>query len=252
MVQVVLSEIEDGVRTITLNRPERLNAMNRELIDAVAGAFEAADADEATRAIIFTGAGRAFCAGDDLKDHRQPESEAEARGAIEAIQRCTRAIVFGHKPVVGAIHGWAVGGGFEWAINCDFPIWAEDARAFFPELELGVFVTGAVTSLLPAIVGLQRAREMMMLGETYEAARLQELGLAWRVVPREELMAEARELAARLAAKPERGLRDMKRILNEAAFASIERALELETEATVAGFLDPETTARIARFGETD
>ena len=119
---------ENGVRTITLNRPDCLNAMNRQLIDDVARAFDDANADEATRSIVFTGAGRAFCAGDDRHDHVHPESEAQARDLVDAIQRTTRAIVFGAKPVVGAINGWAVGGGFEWAINCDFPIWAESAK----------------------------------------------------------------------------------------------------------------------------
>ena len=103
--------------------------------------------------VIFTGAGRAFCAGDDLKAHRHPETEAEARAWIEAIQQVTREIVLGRAPVIGAINGWAVGGGFEWAINCDFSIWARSARAFFPEVRWGWFVTGGVTSLLPARVG---------------------------------------------------------------------------------------------------
>src|SRR5690606_5257261 len=127
MSDIVLSTVDDGVRTIVLNRPETLNAMNAELVRAVGDAFEEANADPATRAIIFTGAGRAFCSGDDLKEHRHPESEAEARAAVDAIQRCTRAMVLGDKPIIGAINGWAVGGGFEWAINCDLALWAADA-----------------------------------------------------------------------------------------------------------------------------
>ena len=131
--ETVLSTLGDsGVRTIALNRPERLNAMNGQLMVDIARAFDAANADPETRAIIFTGQGRAFCAGDDRKAHRQPENEGEAREAVDAVQRATLAIVFGGKPVVGAINGWAVGGGFELAINCDFPIWAESARGFFP------------------------------------------------------------------------------------------------------------------------
>ncbi|HBN30963.1 MAG TPA: enoyl-CoA hydratase/isomerase family protein, partial [Rhodobacteraceae bacterium] len=121
----VLSTLEAGVRTITLNRPERLNAMTLQLNIDVAQAFEDANADPGTNAIIFTGAGRGFCAGDDRQDHIEPQNEAEARMMVDAIQRVTRAIVKGDRPVVGAINGWAVGGGFEWAINCDFPIWAE-------------------------------------------------------------------------------------------------------------------------------
>ncbi len=246
----VLSDLlEDGVRRIALNRPDRLNAMNRQLIDDVARAFDDANADPATRAIVFSGEGRAFCAGDDRKDHRHPESEAEARDLVEAIQAATRAITFGEKPVVGAIRGWAVGGGFEWAINCDFPIWADDAQGFFPEVSLNIFVTGGVTALLPAMVGLVKAREMLMLGERYGAAELHRLGVAWRVVPADQLDRDALETARRLAGLPPLALRAMKRVLNATASTDIARALDLETEATVAGFLDPETTRRISDFG---
>lgn len=246
--QTVLSECSDGVRTITLNRPECLNAMNRQLLADVAAAFRDANADEATRVILFTGAGRAFCAGDDREAHRHPENEAEARALVDAIQQVTREMVFGTRPVVGAIRGWAVGGGFEWAINCDFSVWAQSARAFFPEMSLNLFVTGAVSSLLPAMVGLVKAREMLMLGERYGAAELAELGIAWRVVDDDRLLEESRALAVRLAAQPPRAIADMKRVLNHCAQADIERALELETEATVAGFLDPETTRRLKDF----
>jgi len=252
MSDIVLSELAEGVRTITLNRPDSLNAMNRLLIDAVADAFAEANADAATRAVIFTGAGRAFCAGDDLKEHRHPGSEAEARDLVDAIQRVTREIVLGGKVVVGAINGWAVGGGFEWAINCDLPIWAKSARGFFPEVSWGLFVTGGVTTLLPALVGLNRARELLLLGERYEADSLHAMGLAWRVVEDARLMDEARTVAGRIADLPPRAVTDMKEVLLRAAFGSPEaltRALDLETDATVRGFLDPETTRRIASFG---
>jgi len=240
--------VADGVRRIALDRPERLNAMNRALLDDVARAFDDANADTATRAIVFTGEGRAFCAGDDRHAHVHPQSEEEARDLVEAIQRVTRAIVLGPKPVVGAINGWAVGGGFEWAINCDFPIWAESARGFFPEVSLNLFVTGAVTSLLPAMVGLVKAREMLFLGERYDAAELLRLGVAFRVVADAALQDEAVALAQRLAALPGLSVRAMKRTLNATAAADIHRALALETDATVAGFLDPETTRRLKAF----
>jgi enoyl-CoA hydratase/carnithine racemase len=150
--------------------------------------------------------------------------------------------------VVGAINGWAVGGGFEWAINCDFPIWAESARGFFPEVSLNLFVTGAVTSLLPAMVGLLKAREMLLFGDRYTAAQLHEMGVAWRVVPDVALMDEATATAERLAALPPLAARAMKRVLNAAASSDLERALALETEATVAGFMDPETTRLLKDF----
>ncbi len=238
----------DGVRVITLNRPDSLNAMNRQLIDDVARAFEDANADMDTRAIIFTGAGRAFCAGDDRHEHVHPENEAEARDLVEAIQRATQAIVFGANPVVGAINGWAVGGGFEWAINCDFPIWAQSAKGFFPEVSLNLFVTGAVTSLLPGLVGLNTAREMLLLGERYNAAQLKEMGVAWRVVEDDQLMVEAQKIAQKLVQLPPLSVRAMKRVLNQTASSDLNSALHLETEATIAGFLDPATTERLKNF----
>jgi len=245
----VLSSLSDrGVRTIALNRPDCLNAMNRQLIDDVARAFDDANADKDTAAIVFTGQGRAFCAGDDRNSHVHPEDEQAARDLVDAIQRATRAIVFGAKPVVGAINGWAVGGGFEWAINCDFPIWARSAKGFFPEVALNVFVTGAVTGLLPALAGLAKAREMLIFGEHYGAAELKEIGVAWRVVEDEDLMTEAEAVAKKLAALPPLSLRAMKRVLNQVAAGDLNRALQLETDATVAGFLDPETTKRLKDF----
>lgn len=238
----------EGVRTIWLNRPKSMNAMNRRLIEDVALAFDDANRDPDTRAIIFTGEGRAFCAGDDRHEHTHPANEAEARALVDAIQRATVAIVFGAKPVVGAINGWAVGGGFEWAINCDFPIWAESARAFFPEVSLNLFVTGAVTQILPALVGPVKAREMLFLGQRYSAAELKEAGVAWKVVPDAELMAEAQATAAKLAALPTLSTRAMKRVLNQATTGGLHQALQLETDATVAGFLDPETTRLLKNF----
>ena len=244
----VLSRRDDGIRTITLNRPECLNAMNRALIDDIAQAFDDANRDSNTRVIVLTGAGRAFCAGDDRKAHVHPRNEAEARDLVDAIQRVTRAMVLGEKPVIGAINGWAVGGGFEWAINCDLSIWARGARAFFPEVSLNLFVTGAVTAILPAMVGLVRAREMLYLGRQYGAEELHQMGLAWQVVDDDALPDACHQAATELAAMPAKSLMAMKHVLNRCAVADIEAALALETEATVAGFLDPETSRRLLDF----
>jgi enoyl-CoA hydratase/carnithine racemase len=247
--QTIDSSINDkGVRIITLNRPGSLNAMNRTLIDELSLAFNEANSDPATRVIIFTGAGRAFCAGDDRREHVHPADEAEAQDLVDAIQRATISIVMGAKPIVGAINGWAVGGGFEWAINCDFPIWAHSAKGFFPEVSLNLFVTGAVTSLLPALVGLNKAREMLFFGDRYSASDLLEMGVAWRVVSDELLMDEAHRVANRLSELPTLSVQAMKRVLNQVASSDLNLALQLETEATIAGFLDPETTRRLKHF----
>jgi enoyl-CoA hydratase/carnithine racemase len=247
--ETVTSSLDtDGLRTLLLNRPAQLNAMNRQLISDVTRAFDDANADEDTRVIVFSGTGRAFCAGDDRHEHQHPSNQAEARDFVELIQNATRAIVLGNKPVVGAINGWAVGGGFEWAINCDFPIWSQSAKGFFPEVSLNLFVTGGVTALLPALAGLNRAREMLYLGERYDAQALLEMGVAWRVVADDQLMVSARATALRLARLPPLSVRAMKRVLRHTASVDFEAALRLESEATVAGFMDPQTTALLKDF----
>jgi enoyl-CoA hydratase/carnithine racemase len=250
MAGAVLRETKDGICVITLNRPERLNAINPALLAGLELALAEADRDAATRAVVLCGAGRAFCAGDDLKEFdQQRRSPAETRRYVESIQSITRAIVLGDKMVIGAIHGWAVGGGLEWLINCDFAILAADTRCFFPEISLGLFVTGGITSLLPRLVGLQKARELILFGERFDARAALAMGLAWKVVPEDELLAEAQAVARRIAALPADQVRDLKRVVNRACQLDVEGAMALETEATVRAFLDPATAARVARFG---
>jgi len=246
---VLTEEAGDGVRVITLNRPQRLNAITPELLGDLIAALQAADRDAAIRAVVLTGAGRAFCAGDDLKEFgSQSTDEATTRAYIERIQDVTRAMLLGDTPVIGAVRGWAVGGGLEWMINCDFAIAAEGSRFFFPEIALGVFVTGGVTELLPRLVGLQRARALIMLSERFDAGQALEWGLLSKVVPDAELMPEALALARRIAALPRGPVRDLRRILARHSGGGLEAAMAAETEATIRGFLDPETAKRVATF----
>ena len=251
MTGTVLSEdAGSGVRVLTLNRPHRLNAIVPELLDDLIAALQATDRDPAIRAIVLTGAGRAFCSGDDLKEFgTQVANEASTRAYVERIQDVTRALVLGDTPVVGAIRGWAAGGGLEWVINCDFAVAAEGTRFFFPEISWGVFVTGGVSELLPRLVGLQRARDLIMLGERFDAAQAQAWGLIWKVVPDADLMPEALAVASRIAALPPGPVRDLRRILARRSGGGLETAMAAETDATVRGFLDPETAKRIAAFG---
>jgi enoyl-CoA hydratase/carnithine racemase len=250
MTGTVLSEdAGEGVRVVTLNRPHRLNAIVPELLDDLIATLEAADRDPATRAIVLTGAGRAFCSGDDLKEFgTRAADEASTRAYVERIQDVTRAVMLGATPVVGAIHGWAVGGGLEWVINCDFAVAAKSTRFFFPEISWGVFVTGGVSELLPRLVGLQRARELIILGERFDATQAQAWGLIWKVVGDPDLMPEALALARRIAALPPGPVRDLRRILARQSGGGLDGAMAAETEATVRGFLDPKTAERIAGF----
>lgn len=251
MAGTVLTEIDDdGIRTITLNRPERLNAINHDLITDLGAALDQANGDTGTRAVILRGAGRAFCAGDDLKEFdQQAGSEREVLAMTERLQDVTRKVVLGDKIVVGAIHGWAVGGGLEWVINCDFPILADTARCFFPEVKLGLFVTGAVTAILPRLSGLTKAKELILFGDKFDAKTALEVGIAWKVVPEAKLMDEALATARRVAKLPTNQVRDLKRVLNRACHLDAEGAMALETDACVRGFLDPATAERIAGLG---
>lgn len=247
---VVTQDLGDGVRRIALNRPQRLNAIVPALLDDLVAALVAADRDPAIRAIVLTGEGRAFCSGDDLKEFEsQATGETETKAYVERIQDVTRAMVLGDTPVIGAIRGWAVGGGLEWVINCDFALAAEGTRFFFPEVSWGLFVTGGVTELLPRLVGLQRAREMILFGEKFDAQQAKDWGLIKDVVPDAELMPQAVALAKRLAALPCGPVRDLRRILARRDGAGLEAAMAAETAATVRGFLDPETAKRVGRFG---
>jgi enoyl-CoA hydratase/carnithine racemase len=250
MGDTVLSDLDGCIRHIRLNRPDRLNAVNEELLLDMRAALKEAEADDATRIIILSGAGRAFCSGDDLKDFDQQVVDEEAvRAYLELFQDVTREVLHGDTIVIGAIHGWAVGGALEWVINLDFTIFGESTRCFFPEVSLGLFVTGAVTTLLTKQIGPQRTKELIMFGEKFDARTAQELGIAWKVVPDALVMDAAMDLAKRIAALPEGSVRDLKRVVNRAYHLDADGAMALETDAAVRGFIDPESGKRAAEFG---
>jgi enoyl-CoA hydratase/carnithine racemase len=240
---------EGAVSVVTLDRPERLNAIGAELLADLHAALVAAQNDPATRAIVLTGAGRAFCAGDDLKEFGQQTQDAESIAkTCDDIQQITRDIMFGPKLVIGAIHGYAVGGGFEWVLNCDLVVAADDLVCFFPEMSLGHFVTGAVTHLLPRTVGYQRAVELMVLGERQSARQLADLGLVNTVVSKAQLLETAMDMAEKVAARSAFATSRLKRMMTLELDHQVATALELERQAAVACFGNEDTARRIERF----
>ena len=244
---IVLTEDAGAVRVITLNRPERLNAITPALVEGLCDALADAQGDGSVRAIVLTGAGRAFCAGDDLHHSASHTAGPQAnRAFVDRLQDVTRLMIAGRCPVVVGVHGWAVGGGLEWVLNADLVVAGHSAKGFFPEMSLGLFPTGAVTALLPRIVGDFKARELLLLGERIDVADLQEWGIAYQVVPDEAVVDAAIALATRLAELPERSVRDLKSAFVRIDHSVIETALAAETEATVAAFDDPETPGRLA------
>lgn len=246
----VIYERKGSFGLVTLNRPERLNAIGTAMLADFERSLSAAINDDATAAIVLTGAGRAFCSGDDLKEfEQQSESEATVRAHIDAIQRITRLMLGCDKPIVGALHGYAVGGGFEWVLNCDLVVASENLIGFFPEMDWGNFVTGGVTHLLPQTLGYQRTFEMIVLGERQSATRLLQLGLVNWVVPQEEMLAKAFDVAEKIATKSRNSVARLKTLINRDLGAQLWRAVELEEQATVEAFLRPEATERVKQFG---
>lgn len=249
MPDAVILKFEGTVGWIALNRPERLNAMNRQLVDQLAAALEKAENDASVRTIVLHGEGRAFCSGDDLKDlDAQTASEAETREWVDAIQNITLLIMRSKKIVIAAVHGWCVGGALEWVINCDFSLFAQNTRWFFPEVGYGLFVTGGVTALLTKQVGPQVAKELTILGEKQDAQRALDLGIAWKIVPDGELLDEARHLAVLIGTRPQGAVAKIKHAINEGFHSSLDTAIARETEATISGFLSPEAQARAKAF----
>ncbi|BBU31583.1 enoyl-CoA hydratase [Burkholderia sp. THE68] len=245
----VKTSMDGPVCIVTLDRPERMNAISGPLLDDLHDALQRANDDRACRVIVLTGEGRAFCAGDDLKEFgEQSASDGSIRSHIERIQRITRDLMFNAKPVVGAVHGFAVGGGFEWMLNCDIVVASDDLVAFFPEMEWGQFVTGGVTQLLPQALGHQRAMELWLLGERQSAQSLLSMGLVNRVVPRDAMLDTAMTLAARIAQRSQSSIARLKRLVTMELSNTLSRSLDLEFAATIEAFADPDAAERVKAF----
>lgn len=240
-----------SVGVVTLNRPERLNAISGSLLADFKAALVSGLADEEVGALVLRGNGRAFCAGDDLKEFDlQTRDDRSIATHVRAIQQITRLMMGSEKPIVGAVHGFAVGGGFEWLLNCDLVVASEDLVAFFPEMDWGQFVTGGVTHLLPLALGHQRAMELMLLGERQSASDLRALGLVNRVVPGDLVFENAVALAERIAAKSRFSVGRLKRLVNVDLWSALWRALDLEEAATIQAFGQPDAAERVKRFAQ--
>lgn len=240
-----------SIGLVTLNRPERLNAISRSLTRDLHEVLQQAAHDPSIKALVLTGEGRAFCAGDDLKEFDlQTETPEALQDHIDGIQQITRDIMFCDKIVVGALHGYAVGGGFEWLLNCDLVVAADNLICFFPEMEWGQFVTGAVTHLLPQAVGYQRAMELMVLGQRQSAGDLQRMGLVNRVTSREEMLGEAMRLAEIAASKSQFSVSNLKRLVTQQLHDQFRKALALEHAITIEAFKTPDAAERVQQFGK--
>lgn len=200
MSELVLVEIADGVATITLNRPEAMNALSIALRRALHDAVRRVDDDEAVRAVVLTGAGtRAFTAGLDLKELGSQAGALGAANATDASDNPVKAIEACRKPVIGAINGVAITGGFEVALACDILIASDNARFADTHARVGVMPGWGLSQKLSRLIGIARAKELSLSGNFLDAATAERWGLVNRVVPAADLLAVARRLAADIA-----------------------------------------------------
>jgi enoyl-CoA hydratase/carnithine racemase len=227
-------DLGTGVATITLNRPERLNALTFQVYEELRDAFRSLDSAEGVRAVVITGAGRAFCSGGDVEDIIGRLFERDADGLL-AFTRLTCDLILAirqcRRPVVAALNGTVAGAGAVIAAACDFRIAAESAKIAFLFTRVGL--SGAdmgAAWLLPRLVGLGHATQLLMTGEFCDARRAQEIGLYTRVVPPDQVLAEARTLAEQLARGPSPALAATKDALNREAAMDLRAALELEAQ----------------------
>lgn len=235
----VLTEVRDGVLLVTLNRPDQRNAVNRAVAEGIAAALDRLDGDGALRVGVLTGAGRGFCAGMDLKAFVAGEPVAvPGRGFAGIVRRASE------KPLIAAVEGFAVAGGFEIALACDLIVAAHGARFGIPEVKRGLVAAGGALLRLPQRIPYHLAMELALTGELVEAERMASLGLVNRVVEPGSAVEEALSLARAVAANGPLAVAASKRVLVEAP--SWPAGTEWERQAEIS---DPVRASEDAREG---
>lgn len=227
--ETLLYEHDGGVLVITLNRPESYNACNEQMTTDLQEALKQAERDAAVRCIVLTGAGKAFCSGQDLKDAPAPGTRRSLADSLERrYNPIIRRITGMPKPVIAAINGAAAGAGCSLALACDARIAAEGSYLMQAFINIGLVPDSGSSWFLARMVGYPRAFEIASLGEKIPAAQAHEYGLVNRVVPAEALLGEARALAERYAAGPTRAYGYIKKMLYRANATSLDEALDYE------------------------
>jgi 2-(1,2-epoxy-1,2-dihydrophenyl)acetyl-CoA isomerase len=230
--QHLLTAVDGGVLTVTMNRPEVLNSCNRRMAGELREVFEMAGSDDAVRAVLLTGAGRAFCAGQDLAEAAPPEGTPAPD--IGDIVRGYNALILAarrlEKPIVAAVNGVAAGAGANLAFACDIVMAADTATFIQAFVKIGLVPDTGGTFFLPRLVGFARAASLAMLGGKLPAALAKEWGAIYDVVPAANLMESAVKLSRELATQPTRAIGFTKRALNASLANDLEAQLKLEAE----------------------
>jgi len=236
------TEVTDGVAVVTLDDPQRRNALNATMVDEIVEAFDALEADSAVGAVVVTGAAPAFCAGADL-GHLGGSRRAGLRGIYEGFLRVARSPL----PTLAAVNGAAVGAGMNLALACDVRLAGAGARFDTRFLQLGIHPGGGHTWMLERAVGPSAAAAMVLFGQVVDGAEAERIGLAWRCVPDSALMETAVEMAGRAAAAPHELVRRTKATLGDvSSIADHEAAVDRELGVQLWSMDQPEFKARLA------
>ena len=227
----ITTQIENKVATLTLNRPEVFNSFNREMALLLQNELDECEKNPEVRAIVITGSGKAFCAGQDLKEVTSPELNPGFKKILEEhynpiIQRIRNI----EKPIIGAINGVAAGAGANIALACDVVVASEYASFIQAFSKIGLVPDSAGTFFLPRLVGFQKASALMMLGDKVSATEAEKLGMIYKVVSSENFIEEVNNIASILANMPTKALGLTKRLLNNSMQNSLEEQLNLESE----------------------
>jgi enoyl-CoA hydratase len=248
MTEVLRLERRDSVALLTLDRPQRLNAIGSDTHAQLQSALDVIEADPGLRAVVITGAGKVFSAGADISEMRAITGTDSFEAFIRGFHACyTRLSELG-QPTVAAINGLAFGGGFELALACDFRVAARTARLGLPEIKLGLLPGAGGTQRLIRLLPMNIAKELILAGRSLDAERACSLGVVNSVTEPGEVLAQALEFGCELAAGPPRAVAVGKRLLRQGLELDLPAALELEIEASRAVFGAPEAKEGLAAF----
>jgi enoyl-CoA hydratase/carnithine racemase len=248
-VPTILRTSHERVTVLSLNRPDRLNAVSEKLYHTLYTALTELDDDPDVRAVVLTGSGRAFCVGADLKAHKEGTRTSLDRAEyVRLAQQVCRQIQTMSTPVVAAVNGYALGAGAEMAASADFLVAAEDAILGFPEVNVGSFVGGGITQRLPQLIGLRKATELVLLGERFSGKQALEWGLAYAAVPANQLLETSLSLAQTLAAKAPLSLAQLKTALRQSL--NLDETLEMEADVLLTIMNSQDWSEGVAAFAQ--
>jgi enoyl-CoA hydratase len=251
--QTIKLEQTDGIATITLNAPDKLNSLSWKMMREITRACDEIERGGSARVVVFTGAGRAFCAGADLEDLQKTVSmkPAQREPNLKAWFKLVWRIKSVELPTIAAVHGAALGGGFALALACDIRIASDDAKVGSVFVQRGASSADMGMSwMLPRIVGAGWAAELMFTGDIIDAAKGERIGLFNRVVFRDQLMQATMELASKLAAGPPLGLKFTKRALNRSVWEGLQSQLEYESATQTLTFFSEDFQEGVKSFYE--